>query len=106
MSFRRNKDKATEWKRFRDRCRPILVACGLPDEGYANQRMWWYFLDHASLSTGHRAHWFSLDKLSHEQLQHLCEFFEAEYGSEEYPPLILQVLRSTCGRRLPGDSYE
>ena len=94
MGFRKNKAASQEWQKWLARCRPVLVLCGIPDEAYENQRNWWYFLDHASMSTGKETHWFSLDQMSGEQLTRLHEFLEQEYGSNEYAPFILEVVRS------------
>ena len=94
MGFRKHKDTSLDWRRWLDRCRSTLVLCGIPEDAYESQRNWWYFLDHASLSTGKETHWFSMDQLPREQLVRLRDFLEQEYGDREYPPFLLDVVRN------------
>lgn len=94
MSFRKDTERSHEWRAWVGRCRATLVLCGVPDEAFARQRAWWYFLDHASMSTGKQQHWFSLDGLSDEKLRRLHKFLEKEYGSQDHSPYLLTVVRS------------
>jgi hypothetical protein len=94
MSFRKDKTSHLKWRKWLARCQPLLVLCGIPEDAYETQQNWWYFLDHARMSNGKESHWFSLDQLSHDQIIRLSEFLEQEYGSEEYPPFLLELVRS------------
>ena len=94
MGFRKGKHAAHEWHRWLGRCRPTLVLCGVPEDAFQNQRNWWYFLDHASMSTGKETHWFSMDQLPQEQLVRLRDFLEHEYGDRTSPPFLLEVVGS------------
>ena len=95
MGFRKDKSAALEWQRWLTRCRETLILCGVPADAYESQRNWFYFLGHASMSTGTNRHWFSLDQLSREQRMRLNAFLEEEYGSQEHPPdLLLSVRRN------------
>jgi hypothetical protein len=98
MGFRRDKEQALKWKHWLDRCRPTLVAYGLPEEAYSDTRHWLYFLGHATLSTGKESHWLSLDMLRRDQLETLRALLEAEYGYEAYPPILVLVLRGELGQ--------
>ena len=94
MGFRKDKDASLEWRRWLTRCRSTLILCGVPEDAYESQRHWWYFLNHASMSTGKETHWFSLEQMPPEQLRRLHAFLEEEYGTQEYPPYVLTVVRS------------
>ena len=93
MGSRRDKNASLDWCRWSARCRPTLALCGVPEGAYESQRYWWYFLDHASMSTGRATHWFSTGQLSREQLVNLRDFLEQEYGTQDNPPYLLAVVR-------------
>ena len=94
MAFRKPKEASLDWQRWLARFRSSLVLCGVPEEAYQSQRHWWYFLDHASMSTGKEMHWFSLDKLSLVHLKKLHALLEEQYGSFENVPFLLSVVRT------------
>ena len=93
-----------ERKKWLQRNRDILVECGLPTEIYDDHRNWVYFLDHATLWASKRPHWFCLAKLTHQQLQLLCDFLQAECEGMAYDPHVLQVLKGELG--IPQRRYQ
>jgi len=103
MAFHRDKAAALEWKRWLSRNRAALVACGLPEEVYADRRTWLYFLGHAGLSDSTTGFRFSLSMLSREQMQRLYDFVLADYpAATEYDPWLVAVLRAELGISRPG----
>jgi hypothetical protein len=94
MGYRKKNHAASRvWRDWLERCRPTLVLSGIPEEAYESQENWWYFLDHAHMSTRNEPHWFSLDILSHGQLITLRGFLEREFAGDD-TPFILDLVRS------------
>lgn len=94
MAFRKDKQRATEWKQWVQRHQSALTACGLPEDVYHDRAAWYYFLDHGHLSTGKTRHWFSLAQLSRPQMQRLRDFVQSEVQGDYPDSHLLNVLRS------------
>ena len=47
MSFRRDKEKALHWKRWLQKNRDELLACGVPHLVLDDMWHWYYFLEHS-----------------------------------------------------------
>jgi len=102
MAFRKDKKQALDWKTWLQRNRPTLVQCGLPEDVYQDRQAWFYFLDHATLSTGNQMHWFSLEQLTVQQWQRLYDFLQAEYHDASYPPHLLRVVQGELRAAVRG----
>lgn len=83
MSFRRNSKAAHTGKAWLERHREELLACGVPQVVFENERHWNYFLDHGYYTPpGFSEPVINIDRMEQEHLKLLCVFLEV---NDRYP---------------------
>jgi hypothetical protein len=97
MAFHKDKAGALKWKRWLEHSRAALVACGLPEEVYADRRSWLYFLGHAGLHNGATGFRFDPKMLNRGQIERLYAFLTADHSPCAYDPHLVTVLRGELG---------
>jgi hypothetical protein len=95
MTYRRDRQKALNWRKWLLKNQAILDRCGLPERILKDEAHWWDFLDHGFLDHHGDISQFKLEDLSAKQLNELFTFLNAELSAEDkISCLVLRVLPS------------
>lgn len=81
MAFRRDGARSQVWKQWLTNHQDALVAIGLPDWIYTDERRWTCFLQEGGLDW--ESGW-GVKMLSPTQAKQFRDFVVAEYGSEQH----------------------
>ena len=90
MAFRREGARSHAWQQWLAKHQNELVAIGLPDWIYIDQRRWTCFLQEGGLDW--ESHW-GVEMLSPQQAKRLRDFIVSEYGSEEHNCCLRELLK-------------
>jgi len=90
MSFRRDKQKALQWKTWLQKHRPSLVAAGVPQVVLDDISHWYYFLEHGYYTLpGSAEPMIDVNRRNEEEAERLCSFPE----QDDFYPLSLALNR-------------
>ena len=81
MAFRRDSERLLNWRRWLDKHRDILVALGLPDFVYGNERRWTCFLQEGGIDWESR---WDVSMLTPNQAERFFDFVLREYGPDQH----------------------
>ena len=101
MAFRRDGARFLRWREWVAKHRDTLVAIGLPDWLYADERRWISLLQEGGLDSETR---WSVDMLSPKNPEKLCSFLVSEYGADQQGAVSAHWgwSRAPKGSRGPG----
>ena len=79
MSFRRDKVKALHWRKWLQKHRDELLACGIPHIVLEDQLHWHYFLEHGYFTpVGSAEPIINVDRMRRAYAERLCLFLEQD----------------------------
>ncbi len=78
MAYRRDSQKAQEWRKWLQKNKPALDKCGLPESVLEDEMSWLGFLEHGFYDHYKDRNQFRLEDLSANQLKALYAFLDAE----------------------------
>jgi len=77
MSFRRDHDASLKWKRWLERNRDELLACGVPMVVLETREHWYYFVGHGYFTlSGLAEPIINVDNMERDKAERLCDFLE------------------------------
>jgi hypothetical protein len=95
MAYRRDSQKALDWRRWLLKNQMILESCGIPAAVLKDEAHWWDFLDHGFLDHHEDPSQFKLENLSENQLHELHRFLDAELSADDKTSCpVFRVLQS------------
>lgn len=94
MSFRRDHDAESEWRRWVRAHQAELIAIGVPREVWADRMTWWRFVEHGHHTADPRAIRFTPDDLPADRQHRLYRFLDEVLPRPRYGYSLWAVLRS------------
>jgi hypothetical protein len=83
MAYRRDSQKAQEWRKWLLKNQAALDRCGIPEFILEDELSWFVFLDHGFYGNRQDRNQFQLEDLSAKQLQELYAFLNRELSADE-----------------------
>ncbi len=88
MAFRRDSDRSLRWQQWLSQHRNALVAIGLPDWIFTDERRWICFLQEGGIDWESR---WKIEMLSPQQAKLFFDFMVSDYGSQEHKTCLLAL---------------